>query len=77
VPHSSRSPASIAAWPQLDLRTPIRSEPGVLVAIGANDPFAPLEQRTAFEAEMRDGKVDWQMNLYGGVGHSFTNQNAD
>lgn len=48
----------------------------VLVCIGADDPAIPLEQRQAFEQEMRDGQVDWQMNLYGGVVHSFTNPEA-
>jgi dienelactone hydrolase len=48
----------------------------VLVCIGADDPMIPVEQRSAFEAEMRAGKVDWRMNLYGGAAHSFTNPNA-
>ncbi len=26
---------------------------------------------------MREGRVDWQMNIYGGVVHSFTNPEAD
>jgi dienelactone hydrolase len=49
----------------------------VLVCIGADDPSIPPEQRAAFEQEMRGGEVDWQMNLYGGVVHSFTNPAAD
>lgn len=49
----------------------------VLVCIGADDPSIPHEQRRAFEEEMRDGKVDWQMTLFGGVVHSFTNPEAD
>jgi dienelactone hydrolase len=49
----------------------------ILVLIGADDPAVPPEQRAAFEAEMRAGKVDWQMKLYGGVVHSFTNPDAD
>lgn len=49
----------------------------VLVCIGADDPSIPPEQRAAFEKEMRGGGVDWQMNLYGGVVHSFTNPAAD
>jgi dienelactone hydrolase len=49
----------------------------VLVCIGADDPGIPAEQRLAFEQEMRDGKVDWTMHLYGGVVHSFTNPDAD
>ena len=48
----------------------------VLVCIGADDPFIPPEQRAGFEAEMRDGGVDWQMHLYGGTVHSFTNPEA-
>jgi dienelactone hydrolase len=49
----------------------------VLVCIGADDPGIDAAQRAAFEAEMRAGGVDWQMNLYGGVVHSFTNPAAD
>lgn len=45
----------------------------VLVCIGADDPLIPAEQRLDFEREMRAGKVDWQMQLYGGVVHNFTN----
>ena len=29
-----------------------------------------------FETEMRNGGVDWRMNLYGGAAHSFTNPDA-
>ena len=45
----------------------------VLVCIGADDPLILPEQRAAFEGEMRDGGVEWQMQLYGGVVHNFTN----
>jgi dienelactone hydrolase len=48
----------------------------ILVCIGADDPFIPLEQRAAFETEMRDAGVDWQMNVYGNTVHSFTNPTA-
>ena len=48
----------------------------VLVCIGTEDPLIPPEQRTDFEAEMRAGGVDWQMNLLGGAAHSFTNPDA-
>jgi dienelactone hydrolase len=48
----------------------------VLVCIGAEDPLISPDQRSAFEAEMRAGRVDWRMNLYGGAVHSFTNPNA-
>lgn len=45
----------------------------VLVCLGADDPVVTAEHRAAFEKEMREGGVDWQMIVYGGVGHSFTN----
>jgi dienelactone hydrolase len=49
----------------------------VLVCIGADDPLIPSDQRAAFEQEMREGGVDWQMHLYGNTVHSFTNPEAD
>ena len=48
----------------------------VLVCIGADDPFISPEERKTFEAEMREAGVDWQMHLYGGTVHSFTNPQA-
>jgi dienelactone hydrolase len=36
----------------------------------------PADQRAAFEKEMKDGGVDWQLYLYGGAAHSFTNPTA-
>jgi dienelactone hydrolase len=49
----------------------------VLVCIGADDPFIKPEERNTFEDEMRGAGVDWQMHLYGGTVHSFTNTEAD
>ena len=49
----------------------------VLVCHGASDPLIPPEQVVAFEAQMRDTKVDWQLCSYGGAVHSFTNPDAD
>ena len=49
----------------------------VLVCIGADDPFIKPAERNAFEDEMRNAGVDWQMHLYGGVVHSFTNLEAE
>jgi dienelactone hydrolase len=48
----------------------------ILVCIGGDDPFIPREQRAAFETEMRDAGVDWQVNVYGRTVHSFTNPTA-
>ena len=44
----------------------------VLALAGADDPFQKAEDLTAFESEMRDAKVDWQIAFYGGAVHSFT-----
>jgi dienelactone hydrolase len=49
----------------------------VLVCIGADDPIVPPDQRTTFEEEMEAAGVDWQLHLYGGAVHSFTNPEAD
>jgi len=48
----------------------------VLVCIGYDDPFITASQRAEFESEMRGVGADWEMNLYGGTVHSFTNQEA-
>lgn len=45
----------------------------VLTLIGADDPLIPHEARLAFERELTEAKVDWQMHVYGGIVHSFTN----
>jgi len=49
----------------------------ILICIGADDPQVGADARTAFEDEMRRAKVDWRMNIYGGVTHSFTNRTAN
>lgn len=48
----------------------------VLILHGASDPNVPPTQVAAFEKEMTDAGVDWQMVSYGGVVHSFTNPDA-
>ena len=50
----------------------------VLMCCGADDPIIPPESRRAFEDEMRTAGVpDWRLEVYGGVGHSFTNPAID
>ena len=49
----------------------------VLVCLGTEDPLIAVEERLAFEEEMRAGGVDWRMSLYGGAEHSFTNPRAE
>jgi dienelactone hydrolase len=45
----------------------------ILVCIGGDDPFIPRTERAAFESEMQEGGVDWQIHVYGKTVHSFTN----
>jgi dienelactone hydrolase len=49
----------------------------VLVLHGADDPFSSPQDVAAFQNEMREAGVDWQMVLYGGAVHSFTEKDAD
>jgi dienelactone hydrolase len=48
----------------------------VLVMQGGDDPFVPQKDVDAFEAEMRGGKVDWQLVQFGGAVHSYTDPEA-
>jgi len=45
----------------------------VLAFQGADDSFVPPTEVEAFEKEMRDGKVNWELVKYGGAVHGFTN----
>jgi dienelactone hydrolase len=48
----------------------------VLILHGADDPFVKPAEIAAFEEAMRQAGADWQMVLYGGAVHSFTNPEA-
>jgi dienelactone hydrolase len=48
----------------------------VLALHGADDPFVSEKDLAAFEAEMREAKVDWQLVKYGRAVHSFTDWDA-
>lgn len=48
----------------------------VLALHGADDPHVPPPQVAAFQDEMRQAKVDWEMVYYGGAVHSFTNPDS-
>lgn len=48
----------------------------VLALHGANDPFVPPKDVQAFQDEMRAAGADWQLVIYGGAVHSFTNPSA-
>lgn len=49
----------------------------ILVCHGAADTLVPMSQLAAFEEEMGRTSVDWQVQVYGGAGHGFTNPEAD
>lgn len=49
----------------------------VLCLHGHDDPMVPPEQVLAFETEMTDAGVDWQVHIYGGTMHAFTNPVAN
>lgn len=49
----------------------------ILACIGSEDPGVPLSERLAFEEEMRGANAEWQLHVYGGVYHTFTNWRAD
>ena len=45
----------------------------VLALHGADDPYVKDQEVLAFEDEMRQGGVDWQLVSYGSAVHGFTN----
>lgn len=49
----------------------------VLCLHGHDDPMVKPEQVLAFETEMTEAKVDWQVHVYGGTKHAFTNPAAN
>ncbi len=49
----------------------------VLMMIGDDDPVVPAEDRATFAREMKEAGADWQLHVFGGVGHSYTNREID
>jgi len=80
----ARDGADLAAAVSIhgDLKTALPAEKGrakaaLLVAHGAPDPVAPKADRDAFEAEMNAAGAKWQMVVFSGVLHAYTDQGAD
>ena len=48
----------------------------ILVLHGAADPYAPAAEVAALEAELTEAKADWQVVLYSGAVHSFSQKEA-
>jgi dienelactone hydrolase len=64
------------------LRASAPARPGevrakVLAITGARDPFVPHADVEAFQSEMAEAGVDWQLTLYGEGWHAFTDSQAD
>lgn len=49
----------------------------ILLCHGAADPAVPASDILAFTEALSAAGKDWQLHLYGGVGHSFTNPEID
>lgn len=49
----------------------------VLIAHGNSDPFISSEHIGKFQTALNTAGIDWQMIVYGGAQHSFTNPSAD
>jgi dienelactone hydrolase len=49
----------------------------ILMMIGDLDPIVPQEDRVAFAQSMTAAGADWELHVFGGVGHSYTNPAID
>jgi len=49
----------------------------VLALCGADDPFEKPEDMKAFEQQLRDNNVDYQIVYYGHAVHAFTDDQVD
>jgi len=52
-------------------------KPRILVLHGADDSFIPKENIEKFSTALTKAGADWEMNIYGGAKHSFSNPYAD
>lgn len=64
-----------------DLKTKAPAQPGavkaaLLVIHGTPDPVAPKADRDAFEAEMDGAGAKWQMLLFSGILHAYTDDDS-
>jgi dienelactone hydrolase len=49
----------------------------ILVLTGGDDSFVPPDQVVDFASEMHNAHANWQINVYSGAKHAFTNPKAD
>jgi dienelactone hydrolase len=65
-----------------DLKTALAAKKGaikaaLLVTLGAPDPVVPKVDRDAFESEMEAAGAKWQMLVFSGLLHAYTDQGSD
>jgi dienelactone hydrolase len=80
----ARSGAPVAAVASFHglLTTAVPAQAGtvasrVLACTGARDPLVPPGDIAAFQQEMAEADVDWQLLVFGRALHSFTNDSVD
>jgi dienelactone hydrolase len=56
---------------------PIKNSAKIFIAHGGDDPFLAPDHIEKFTAALDGAGLDWQMVIYGGAQHSFTNPWAD
>ena len=56
---------------------PVHNSAKVLIAHGDADPFLTSDHILQFKNALDEARIDWQMTLYGGAQHSFTNPAAN
>lgn len=71
--HGSLPPASAE---QVMAMEEAKHKPRVLVAHGDADPFIPADRIAAFKSALTEAGVDWEMDVYAGAKHGFTNPGA-
>lgn len=54
-----------------------RTQAKILICHGAKDPMNAPETLTPYANAMNASTIDWQLIVYGGTRHSFTNPDAD
>lgn len=57
--------------------TPCNIKGRVLAIHGSDDPVTPKPMMDAFEQELTQAKVDWQVMMFGGAVHSFCDPTAN
>ena len=64
----------ITGLPEHDAR-PVHAK--VMICAGVDDPLIPPDARERFVTLMNDAGADWQLIVYGGAGHSFSDRDID